>query len=1536
VTGDFTSPPLRDGDTWTGARLQQGRVLLDGDWNLNIDAAARVQRHLALGAIGPAGVLQGSTAFEISFNSDGTLQIGAGSIWVGGMYAVNLAPLDYSDQEAIAALPGSGQALVYLDAFMQEVQAAEDPGEMLDLALDGVDTTTRTRVAWRVRAVPVTAANCTDAAGALPADLVSSGLLDIAPTTPTTAADPCAPPDDPRAKLPDGLLRVEVLDSGTETTARFAWSYENGSAAVAATVAGTTVTLAPSPSVTFFQNDLVEVSTLQRRADRMPHGPLFTVASVTPGAAGNTVTLSAPSAVTGAPSGLCLRRWDGQVIGAATSVAATLAGADVGVTFTAQPGNYLAGDWWVTQVRGSSADAIQQLTAALPDGTPHLAAPLALVDLTARAVLSDCRPQFQSLTAIKSGTCTVDVGPMDVDGGASLQALLGNYANRGPVTVRLSPGTYTLPAPLVLGPELSGITLQSCREGVVLQAVSGAEPNFTLGLIAIQGAGSVTIRGLELSLPLAMFSPSSNSFSGLPAPNRALLTSFSTGLQVAIGVSATDCAGLTIEDCTFDLPAPSQANLFGAGIYATGRMQDVEVSKCTFQCANPPQTVPFYALAAGSQVQPTTPYHLTFGYLQVPIPTTSIGTTGTVSTLNTVQLLHDSAIEQCVFLGMTVPALVMTRLGAVHIGQNTVRNCYGGFWLVSINLAQVDPLFNQIAVGNPTQYLIAAQQGRAPMLDRVFVMASAIGQSLPVPPPAATTGGGLVPQIDFQDCQVDAVIANSYSGVGLLITDLAQNAGSAVIHGNRIRNRFLAGDTALADSLATASITGNIMANEVEPPPQPSFSRANSFSMVLRPTPTPLAVAAVAVTGNVFIDAVILPARPKTAAALPDWTTLNTVTPYAIPLSVTGISPSSGPIAGGTPVTITGTGFVWVNSVQFGSAPADAFTIASDTQIAATSPPGAGTVGVTVTTAGMSAAASFTYTGSPPAVTQISPNSGSPAGGNNVIITGSGFTSAEGVQFGSAGAHFTVASDTQISATSPPGSGTVDVTVTNPAGVSAISPADQFTYVPPIGTTTGGGTVSSGGTRTGGAGGTAGGAGGAGGGTARALVAGGAAVGGGQPLVRTPLARQGAMPPQARGNGVLAGKVTDPGGAPLSGLRVYLTYSNGFEHETGTTNTGQYLFTNLGHGHYTLVTGDRRRNVTIGPDCSAIRPERADVAAVRLSPGLRLQHARESAQAPVPPTGVQADPSTIHGITKVPADQPAAAGSSLSDSPFRTPIQIQANGWASNCEQLSRAVTREGSPATRIVAKTRDSQISGRIRGEQQTTNMRRVLKVISQHADESDWLLTEDFIKDLNRIVLSGIPQESDGAGEYRSAGNFVVDGFQSVVFIPPRPDECPPLVADLVQQANKWVEERRGGSPGALHPVCIAAATCSRLIAIHPFANGNGRTARAAATMVLTTFGYRPLPPGRNHGGRAPARTLEWYFDRHLSDYYAGLHTAYCGNWPIWIEIFAEAVQATMSCPDVTTVPGGVLPGPTNIHAVAGDGIMINAHNVAGRPRP
>src|SRR5207302_184174 len=74
---------------------------------------------------------------------------------------------------------------------------------------------------------------------------------------------------------------------------------------------------------------------------------------------------------------------------------------------------------------------------------------------------------------------------------------------------------------------------------------------------------------------------------------------------------------------------------------------------------------------------------------------------------------------------------------------------------------------------------------------------------------------------------------------------------------------------------------------------------------------------------------------------------------YVAAPTVSGISPASGSLAGGTSVTITGSGFAGATAVSFGNVPATSFTVVSDTQISATAPAqGAGAVDVTVTTVG--------------------------------------------------------------------------------------------------------------------------------------------------------------------------------------------------------------------------------------------------------------------------------------------------------------------------------------------------------------------------------------------------------------------------------------------------------------------------------------------------------------------------------------------------------------------------------------------------------
>jgi hypothetical protein len=186
--------------------------------------------------------------------------------------------------------------------------------------------------------------------------------------------------------------------------------------------------------------------------------------------------------------------------------------------------------------------------------------------------------------------------------------------------------------------------------------------------------------------------------------------------------------------------------------------------------------------------------------------------------------------------------------------------------------------------------------------------------------------------------------------------------------------------------------------------------------------------------------------------------------------TVTGVSPDSGTEAGGTVVTITGTGLANAEKVEFGSTlVACDGTIAhckvepSGTEIKATTPAHAiGAVHVRVSTVGGISPVNapldeFTYTAAPPTVTAIGPTEGPTAGGQVVTITGTELTGAKKVSFGGsevacAGTVATckVESPTEIKATTPSrAAGTFDVTVTTGNGASPISPADRYTYIAP-------------------------------------------------------------------------------------------------------------------------------------------------------------------------------------------------------------------------------------------------------------------------------------------------------------------------------------------------------------------------------------------------------------------------------------------------------------------------------------------------------
>lgn len=109
---------------------------------------------------------------------------------------------------------------------------------------------------------------------------------------------------------------------------------------------------------------------------------------------------------------------------------------------------------------------------------------------------------------------------------------------------------------------------------------------------------------------------------------------------------------------------------------------------------------------------------------------------------------------------------------------------------------------------------------------------------------------------------------------------------------------------------------------------------------------------------------------------------------------------------------------------------------------------------------------------------------------------------------------------------------------------------------------------------------------------------------------------------------------------------------------------------------------------------------------------------------------------------------------------------------------------------------------------------------------------ITEEDIKAIHKIILTGI--NDDWAGRYRESEVFIKGA--SVEF------PLPYKVIYHMKEFIRWLEAQQGG-----HPVRVAADAHFKLVSIHPFVDGNGRTARLLMNLILIINGY-PMAIIRN----------------------------------------------------------------------------------------
>lgn len=386
--GDFSRWTFEPLTGYRSVLLQQGRLLTDADWNEQGEITAHHDevrtRDVVGGAGGPLtgaafGLLDAAGAPHTGSTPWADLRLGAGRFYVAGILVevpqsagepdgVGSALADQPFLRAIGAVPGLAEEMtnrryaMVLDVWERQVTADEVP-RLLESALGGPDTTTRSQTVWQVRLQSVDA---TDSC----ASLVGAPWLARTPPTMTAslaqsppAADPCEISTSAGyRRLENQLYRVQVYQVNEATgQAHYVWSRENGSV-----VAGLLrSSLPPGPGadrvlhldregrdeeLSFRAGDIVEVTSRDRELAGIP-GLLATAGAPD----GLTLPVTWIDGAGADPatdmdrlgSTPIVRRWEGGPAAATASVADL----EDGIQVAFGDGDFRVGDYWLIPAR---------------------------------------------------------------------------------------------------------------------------------------------------------------------------------------------------------------------------------------------------------------------------------------------------------------------------------------------------------------------------------------------------------------------------------------------------------------------------------------------------------------------------------------------------------------------------------------------------------------------------------------------------------------------------------------------------------------------------------------------------------------------------------------------------------------------------------------------------------------------------------------------------------------------------------------------------------------------------------------------------------------------------------------------------------------------------------------------------------------------------------------------------------------------------------------------------------------------------------
>ena len=182
--------------------------------------------------------------------------------------------------------------------------------------------------------------------------------------------------------------------------------------------------------------------------------------------------------------------------------------------------------------------------------------------------------------------------------------------------------------------------------------------------------------------------------------------------------------------------------------------------------------------------------------------------------------------------------------------------------------------------------------------------------------------------------------------------------------------------------------------------------------------------------------------------------------------------------------------------------------------------------------------------------------------------------------------------------------------------------------------------------------------------------------------------------------------------------------------------------------------------------------------------------------------------------------------------------------------------------------------------------NYAEAISYVQNVAANPDSGLGDDTIRTIHHYVSKSLSAHY-APGRYRTEQNNVVDRISGrVIFRPPPPEEVAPLMREFVEWLNTDALK--------IEPYTRAGLAHLNFVAIHPFLDGNGRTARILESLILYRSGLKSYE----------LVSLEEYFGRDTQSYYAALNRTQgplyqpqYGDVTFWIDYYlrAHAAQAT-----------------------------------------